>query len=237
MLIKTKAIVLSAIRYQEKSLIVKCFTYSDGLKSYYIPSAFSLKKSNQRIAYFQHLTIIEIEANHKNKGSLEHIKEIKISTPYITINNNIYKSTIFIFLSEVLQYCIHEEEQNHALFEFLESAFIWLDNHDDVANFHLIFLIQLTKFLGFYPDDSDVGFPHFDTSEGIFTSFEGISSLSEYQTHLFKKLLQLQFDSNQKIFNFQERQILLKITIDYYSFHLQGFKKPKSLEVLREVFE
>ena len=80
MLVKTKAIVLSSLKYQEKSLIVKCFTLSDGLKSYFVSSAYSGKKSNQKIAYFQPLTILEIEANHKNKGTLEHFKDIKLAT-------------------------------------------------------------------------------------------------------------------------------------------------------------
>ena len=96
MQIKTKAIVLSALKFNEKSLIVKCFTLSDGLKSYFVPSAFSSKKNNQKIAYFQPLTLLEIEANHKNKGTLEYFKEIKIATPFYTINTNVYKATSFI---------------------------------------------------------------------------------------------------------------------------------------------
>jgi DNA repair protein RecO (recombination protein O) len=83
--IKTKAIVLSSIKFQEKSLIVKCFTESDGLKSYFVQSAYSNKKANQKIAYFQPLTMIEIEANHKNKGTLEHFKEIRLAHSYYSI--------------------------------------------------------------------------------------------------------------------------------------------------------
>lgn len=235
MLVKTKVIVLSAIRYQEKSLIVKCFTFAEGLKSYFVPSAFSAKKSNQRIAYFQPLTLLEIEANHKNKGTLEHFKEIKIDYPYTTVYTSIYKSTIVLFLSEVLHHSIHEEK-NQALFEFLESALIWLDNHEEVANFHLILLLELSKFFGFYPDASDSDLPFFDIVEGCFETLHGLNSISETETFLFKKLLQLKFDSDQKVFNSNDRQILLKILLDYYTIHLQGFKKPKSLDVLREIF-
>ena len=82
MLVKTKAIVISSLKYQEKSLIVKCFTLSDGLKSYFVRDAFSARKSNQKIAYFQSLSILEIEAVHKNKGTLEQLKELKIETPF-----------------------------------------------------------------------------------------------------------------------------------------------------------
>jgi len=236
MLVKTKAIVISSIKFQEKSLIVKCFTLSDGLKSYFVRDAFSSRKSNQKIAYFQPFSILEVEAIHKNKGTLENFKEIKLATPFQTIHSDIIKSTIVLFLSEMMHYSIHEEEKNEALFTYLETALLWLDAHDDMANFHLIFLLEATKYLGFYPDISDIEFPFFEMTEGIFTTFNAISSLSEDETALFKKLLSLKFDTDQKTFHIIERQLLLKILIDYYSFHLEGFRRPKSLDVLKEVF-
>ena len=236
MLVKTKAIVISSIKYQEKSLIVKCFTLSDGLKSYFVRDAFSSRKANQKIAYFQPLSILEIEAIHKNKGTLENFKEIKIATPFQSIHSNIYKSTIVMFVSEILHHSIHEEEKNEALFTFLETALHWLDTHEDIADFHLILLLEMTRFLGFYPDIANIDFPFFEMTEGIFTPFHAISSLTEHESNLFKKLINLKFENSQKTFHIIERQIVLKILIDYYSFHLDGFKRPKSLEVLKEVF-
>jgi DNA repair protein RecO (recombination protein O) len=240
MQVKTKAIVISSIKFQEKSLIVKCFTQSDGLKSYFVRNAFSGSKSSRslgtKIAYFQPLTILEIEAVHKNKGTLENFKEIKISTPFQSIHSDIYKSTIVMFVSEILHHSIHEEEKNESLFSFLETALLWLDHHDEIANFHLILLLETTKYLGFYPDMSDLEMPFFEMTEGVFTPFHAISSLTEHETNLFRKLISLKFDNDQKTFHVIERQIVLKILIDYYSFHLDGFKKPKSLDVLKEVF-
>ena len=236
MLVKTKAIVISSLKYQEKSLIVKCLTQSDGLKSYFVPNAFSAKKSNQKIAYFQPLSILEIEASHKNKGTLEHFKEIKLAHAFQTISSDIVKSTIVMFLSEILHHSIHEEEKNENLYLFLESALLWLDAHDEVANFHLILMLEMTKFLGFYPDDSEIEFPFFDAKEGVFIPFQGTSCLSEHETYLFKRLLNLKFDSEQKVFAGIERQILLKTLLSYYSTHLDGFKNPKSLDVLKEIF-
>lgn len=236
MLVKTKAIVISSLKYQEKSLIVKCFTESDGLKSYFVRDAFSSRKSNQKIAYFQPLTILEIEAIHKNKGTLENFKEIKIAIPFHSIHSNVIKSTMVMFVSEILHHAIHEEEKNENLFTFLETALHWLDNHNETSNFHLILMLETSKFLGFYPDVSELDFKFFDINDGIFTPFHGINSLSEHETFLFKKLINLKFDSDQKIFAGIERQILLKILLDYYSIHLEGFKKPKSLDVLKEVF-
>lgn len=236
MQVKTKAIVLSSLKFQEKSLIVKCFTQSHGLKSYFVRDAFSSRKSNQKIAYFQPMTVLDIEAVHKNKGTLESFKEIKIASPFHSIHSDIYKSTIVMFVSEILHHSIHEEEKNEHLFTFLETALEWLDNHDEVANFHLILMLETTKYLGFYPDISDMDMPFFEMTEGVFTPFHAISSLTEHETNLFKKLVDLKFDNDQKVFHVLERQIILKILIDYYSFHLDGFKKPKSLDVLKEVF-
>ena len=236
MLVKTKAIVISSLKYQEKSLIVKCLTQSDGLKSYFVPNAFAAKKSNQKIAYFQPLSILEIEATHKNKGTLEHFKEIKLAHAYQTISTDIVKSTIVIFLSEILHHSIHEEEKNENLFDFLESALLWLDAHDEMANFHLILILEMTKFFGFYPDTSEIESKFFDSKEGTFSPFQGTNCLSEHEIFLFKKLIDLKFDSNQKVFAGIERQILLKILLHYYTIHLDGFKKPKSLDVLKEVF-
>jgi DNA repair protein RecO (recombination protein O) len=236
MQIKTQAIVLSAIKFQEKSLIVKCFTQSDGLKSYFIQSAFSSKKSNQKIAYFQPLTILEIEANHKNKGTLEHFKEVKLAYTYQNITTDIIKSSMVLFLSEVLHNSIFEEEKNENLFSFLETSLMWLDTHDSVSNFHLIFLLQLTKFLGFYPQMQETDAEYFEMIDGVFSPFQGTSCLNQHETQLLKKLLNLRFEDTQKNFHKEERQLLLKLLIEYYSIHLQGFKKPNSLEVLKEIF-
>jgi DNA repair protein RecO (recombination protein O) len=236
MQVKTKAIVISALKFQEKSLIVKCFTLTHGLKSYFVRDAFSSRKSNQKIAYFQPLSILDIEAVHKNKGTLENFKEIKIATPFHSIHTDIVKSTIVLFLSEILHHSIHEEEKNEPLFAFLEAALQWLDNHNETTNFHLILLLEMTKYFGFYPDVSDKDQAFFELIEGVFSPFHAVSSLTEHETLLFKKLIELKWDSDQKIFHVIERQILLKILMDYYSYHLDGFRKPKSLDVLKEVF-
>ncbi|UYW01076.1 DNA repair protein RecO [Flavobacterium agricola] len=236
MIVHTQALVLSALKYNEKSLIVKCYTLTDGVKTYFVPSAFSSKKSQQKIAYFQPLNILDIVATHKNKGTLEHFKEIRIHTPYFSIPTDISKSTIVLFLSEVLSAAVKEEERNEGLFTFLITSFMWLDAHDEVANFHLIFLVELSKYLGIFPDNNEDDLPFFDVKEGMFVSQQGFESLNEYETLLFKNLLNLRYGAARNIFKASERQVLLKTLVEYYSYHLDGFRRPKSLEILKDVF-
>ena len=203
MLVKTKAIVISSLKFQEKSLIVKCFTLSDGLKSYFVRDAFSARKGNQKIAYFQPLTLIEIEAIHKNKGTLEQFKEIKINSPFQTIHSDVVKSTMTLFLSEMLHHSIHEEEKNEPLFHFIESALQWFDHHDEIANFHLIFLLEITKFLGFYPDISEIQFPFFEMKVPIRFRATGFDT-----TLIFKH------DSSGQMFHFSLPFVPTTVTFD-----------------------
>lgn len=236
MLVKTKAIVLSAIKFQEKSLIVRCFTASEGLKSYFVQNAFSNSVKNRKPAYFQPLTLLEIEAQHKNKGNLEQIREIKIDIPFKTIYGSMTKSAMAMFLSEMMSAAIREEEHNEELFQFLSTAIQWLDEHEQNPNFHLIFLLEMTKYLGFYPDLSQKDAIFFDLKDGVFSMQQSLTTLTGHESGLIKKILALQFDSDLRIFHVSERQQLLKIIVDYYSLHLEGFRKPKSLEVFRELF-
>jgi len=235
LLVKTKAIVISALRYQEKSLIVKCFTQSSGIRSYYVRDAFGTKKSGQKNIYFRPLTLIEIVASHKNKGTLEYFKEVALAQPYSTLHTDIAKTTIAIFISEVLHFCIKEEEQNLSLYKFLETALLWLDGNDGPANFHLILLMEISKFLGFYPDGTEQHL-YFEMTGGTFVPYPTSTCLTEVETSLLRRLMVLKLNNSSNAFHVTERQALLKIMLDYYALHLDGFRRPKSLDVLREVF-
>ena len=237
-LIKTKAIVLSSLKYGDTSLIVRCFTLEAGLKSYLLKGVLSSKKGKTKAAYFQPLTQLNIEANHNKKAVLNSIREVHVVHPYKNIYTNIFKQTIVLFLSEILSSTIQEEESNKSLYSFLETAFIWLDTNDKTSNFHLLFLLNLTKFLGFYPDISKIDFNYFNLINGNFTesTIEKEVVFGENLTQ-FKKLLGTNFDSIESIkFNQQERQKILQIIIRYFELHLDGFRQPKSLKVLETVF-
>ncbi|PQB08285.1 DNA repair protein RecO [Polaribacter filamentus] len=236
--VTTNAIVLSSLKYGDTSLIVKCYTQEEGVKTYLIRGVLKPKKSGLKAAYFQPLTQLRIVANHNSKNTLNSIKELQVIHPYKTFHTDIVKQSVVLFLSEVLSNSIQEEEQNLALYEYLETAFIWLDVHDRVANFHLLFLLNLSGFLGFYPDTSDKNKKGFDLLEGIFSdNIHEKNVISKNDFYQFKKLLGIIFDTLENvIYSKEERQLVLKVIIQYFKLHLDSFRNPKSLQVLETVF-
>lgn len=237
MVVKTKAIVISTTKYQEKSLIVKCLTKSDGIKTYFIHNAFTGKNNKQKSSLFQPLNQLEIEAFHKNKGNMEKFKEVKICYPYQNIYLDIVKTSITLFLSEILHNTIKEEGKNEALFDYLENALQWFDSQKEMYNFHLILLLQLTKYLGFYPQNNTPQNIFFNIYEGVFSSETALQSLSIEESDLLKKLLDLKINSTEMVFSSNQRRQLLKILIDYYSYNVENSKTVKSLEVLSQIFD
>ncbi len=238
MQVTTKAIILTSLKYGDTSLIVKAYTVSDGLKSYLLKGVLASKKGKLKTAYFQPLAQLEIVANHKNKGTLEIIKEAKVNYHYQTLHTDISKNAMTLFLAEVLGNSVREEEKNEGLYEFLEASLQWFDSHDSIANFHVYFLIRLTKYFGFYPDTNGIKATHFDLQEGEFTNTPSMNPiLTGRNLSFFKSFLGINFDEVQDVkMNKTNRQELLKSIVLYYELHLQGFRKPKSLAVLNEVF-
>lgn len=237
MLIKTKAIVLTSIKYAEADLIVKCLT-EEGVKSYLIRSIFRSRSKKLKIGYFQPLSQLEITANHNKQGNLNKISEARVSYLYQSLATNIYKQSIALFLAEVLANTLKEEEKNQVQFSFIETSLQWLDQHDSYANFHLIFMLLLTKYLGFYPDVDNHEAEYFDLEEGTFKNVKPFRSfLNGNKLILFKSIIGIKFDDMERLkWNSESRQIVLDILLQYYEFHLPGFKTPRSLKVLKEVF-
>ena len=236
--ITTKAIVLSSLKYSDTSLIVKCYTEEEGLKSYIIKGVLKAKKGGIKAAYFQPLTQLNLVANHSTKSALHTLKEVQILNPYKTIFRDIVKQSVVLFLSEVLSNSIQEEEKNTDFYNYLEAGLMWLDAHDRISNFHLLFLLNASRFLGFYPDTSEIECSGFDLLNGSFSEATGNRNIiSGNELFQFKKLLGINFDSVESVpFSKKERQLVLQIIIRYFELHLDGFRKPKSLQILETVF-
>lgn len=238
MLVETKAIVLHSIKYNDSSLIAHCYTETLGIQSFMLKGILSAKKGKIRKAHFQPLTLLNLQFQHKNKGRLNFIKELRVEQPYQTIYTSIEKNTIALFLSEILYKSLREEEANPLLFEYLENAVLWLDSHDTTANFHLLFLLKLTQFLGFYPNAQKSQGEYFNLEDGCFTLEQPLAHhIAGNTTMHLKQLLGMNFATdNLPKLNQTARRELLNALVQYFELHLHGFSKPKSLEILHQIF-
>ncbi|MBU2949834.1 DNA repair protein RecO [Tamlana agarivorans] len=238
MLITTNAIVLSKLKYKDNDLIVKCFTQEKGVVSFLLRGVLKSKKSQNKAAYFQPLSQVQLVIDYKPNRSLQSIKETKLNVIYSSLHSHVLKSAIVLFLSEVLTNTLHEEEQDEALYSYLENTLLWLDNQSEYANFHLLFLLKLTKYLGFYPDTTHMDFPNFNLNEGKF-ELKPIykHDISGANLVLLKQLLETTFQAlpNIKI-NATQRQSFLTMMLLYFELHLGSFRRPKSLQVFNQVF-
>ena len=234
----TKAIVLKAIKYGDTSLIVKAFTASDGIKSYLLQGILSKKRGRLNKAHFMPLSQLEIVATHKDKGGLERISEARVSYAYQTVHFDVVKNATVMFLSEFLTNAIQEESENLALFEFMEHSFQWLDRHEKTANFHLFFMLRISKYFGFYPSEKQIDGSFFDLLEGSFVNQQTLNPcMGAPEINYFKAVLGTNFDSISEVKMSQQiRRELVKYMMLYYQLHLEGFRTPKSTHILNEIF-
>jgi len=237
-LVKTNAIVLSKIKYRDNDLIVKCYTKQRGIASYLVRGALKTTKGSSKSIYFQPLSLLAIEGHVKPNNSLQTIKEVKLDYLYQTLHTNILKGAIAMFLAEVLCSILKEEEQNEPLYHYIENTLLWLDHELECSNFHLLFLLNLTKYLGFYPDDQNRMGGYFNLSNGLFESTKDeLYAISGDNLDILKQLLGINFDRLNTIkLNSKQRQSFLNMILLYFELHLGDFKKPKSLEVFNQVF-
>ncbi len=238
MLVTTKAIVISALKYGEADLISKIYTRSNGLRTFMLKGVLKSRKGKLRSSMFQPLTRLEIVFNHRDTGKMEYLKDAKVIEMYQELHINPLKSAMVMFLAEMLKNTIQEEEEDAMLFEFLENSFSYLDGASKFANFHLFFLVGLTRYLGFLPEKVDGDYPIFNMLEGVFQDIPTNDYCIEGKNvDLLHQFLEADFFTLQALkLNQSARNDFLNMLLLYYELHIESFRKPKSLGVLNEIF-
>lgn len=240
MLSKTRGIIFHVTPYAEKNLIVKIYTEFFGLQSYITYSR--SKRSKIKPAFFQPLSLVDLVVEQKSTAKLQKIREISIDLPFHSIPFDTLKSSIVLFLNEVLYKSIKEEEANTKLFHFICYSLKILDvQTDHIQNFHLLFMIQLSKLLGFYPQGLFTNeTPFFNLSEGNFEKQSPAHShfLDPVLSKIFSSFLSINYENLKEITisNTIRKQLLEKV-IEYFALHISSFRNIKSHEVLSTVMK
>ena len=240
MTIDLQIIVLGTTKYSDSSLILHTYTKEYGRLSIMLKGVRNAKKGSIRTALFQPLNCLDTVVDYKPKRELQYLKEAKIHTVYNSLHRDIAKSSVVLFLSEVLGQLLREEyAENEPLYTYITQAFTWFDDEEKAPNFHLKFLMELTKLLGVYPNFMEPKTGFFDLDAAAYVQQQPVENFisGELLKH-WEALHRSSFDTISELsFNQQIRLGLLSQIIVYYRLHLQNFKEPKSLAVLHGLFQ
>ena len=240
MMTQSKAIVLHSMKYGDAKMIIDILTQVHGRMSFIcnVPKSGKGKIKKQ---FFQPLSILDIEYDYRLNSSFQHFKDIRIAVPFVSIPFDPFKLSIALFVSEFLLYATRNEQTDKRLFLFVEKSAQWLDIvKGDYANFHLVFTIHLSAFLGIMPNveeycNGDI----FDLREGRFVS--AIPTHSNILLPDEAEKLNVLFRLSYKTMHLCkmsriERNRCAEVIILYYRLHIPNFPEMKSLDVLKQLF-
>lgn len=242
MLQTTRAIVLRTIKYKDTSLIADVYTDVRGRcqLSLRIPKT---GRGKVPVVLFQPLALLELEIDVRPHTSIYKVTEAKTLLPFSDIPFNPYKQAIVMFLSEFLTRALREEEQNQPLFEYLYYSISFLDGSSaGFSNFHVVFLLRLSRFLGIYPNFENYhAGDYFDLQNATFVGLRPLTHthyLAPEEAAYIPQLSRINFET-MHLFRFSrtERSRMLTVLNEFYRLHLPDFPELKSLQVLRELFD
>jgi DNA repair protein RecO (recombination protein O) len=240
MLQKSKGVILHQVKYSDSGIIVQAYTRESGRQAILVKGLRS-KKTGRHNALFQPLIILDLVYYYKESRSVQVLKECSAAYSPSEIYADIRKSTIAVFLGEILSSVLKEETPHYELFDYIESSIKYFDrSRQGYSNFHIAFLSGLASYLGFEPAPrSDPSDKYFDLLNGVFVSVPPSHNdyADRYISEVLARFFSISFDKMGNIpLTGNQRNEVLETLIKYFSVHLPGLKKINSLEVLKEIF-
>ena len=233
MLYSTRAVILSSTEYGENQKIFKCLTENEGVAGFIV----SVSKKNKTLNY-RFSILSGYDLTYRKSSSLFRVTQA--DWVFSFLEKDPKTMSIIFFLGEVLNYVLRESSEDQAMFRYIfHSLQDFSDEQAPNTNFHLAFLMELTKHLGFYPNRENIT-THcfFDLKEGVFVDGpQNKNTLDEKNTNLIKSLLGMSFDQTRGKYTLVEKRHLIELILKYYSIHLDRWKKVQSLDILHSIFE
>ena len=242
--------MLHSLKYGETRLIVDLFTRKAGRQSF-IVSMPKTQKGRMKKQYFQPMTLLEVECDIRQRVQLQKLRDAHLQTAYTTIPFSAEKLAISLFVAEFLYHALRSEQQNETLFAYIADSMQWLDIAEKgYANFHLTFLMRMSRFLGFYPNlevrgerlevrDMSEEDLFFDLREGRFCQEAPMHRdfLPPAEARLIHLLMRMDFPT---MYLFQlshhDRGRITDVLLHYYRLHIPQFPELKSLSVLQQLW-
>lgn len=241
MFIDDKGVVLRTVRYDDKSFIAHVFTASRGHVAFMVNGARG-KRSGSSARLFQPLSFLSFQWDAKPTATIHRMKEVRLLFVLQDIPFSPVKRNIAMLLAEFMAHSLSSEAENADLYIYIEHSVQWLDVAvEGYANFHIVFLLKLARFLGFAPNTEDYSEGAlFDLARGRFISY-GVPSdgvLCSADATLFFRLSEVSYATMGTILmSRHDRARIVQYLARYYALHVPAFPAIKSLEVLQEVMD
>ena len=242
MYVKSEALILSVKKHRDNSMLVQVYASEYGRTSFLVYGGRGKRGGKSFASLLHPLSLVEIDAEMKPNRDLHISKEIKCVEPLNGILFDPQKSTLAIFLAEILLSSLKTSEKDKSFLKQAFSTFLSLDRMDrGIANFHIAFLLKLTYFLGVSPNVSRISnVGYFDMRQAEFSIKRPYHS--QYVDAFYERPLRLLIRMNYQnlhLYHFsrEERRVTLEKIIEYYRIHLHGFGEIISLSVLKTIFD
>lgn len=240
MLVNSKAIVLRTIKYSDSTLIVDAYTEQGGRRGFLVRIP-KTRKAPVKNVLFSPMAILNIEWNEHGTSKLTRIKAVQPANIYSDIPFSPAKMAITMFLAEFLSASLRAPMPDRNIFNFIFTSLQWLDNEKgNCANFHIVFLVHLSTYLGLEPNIENCSeTSYFDMENGCFTPFRPTTphAIEPHEARHLPLIMRLKFTTASRIpFTRTQRTRILQAITEYYSIHIPDFPTLKSPEILHELF-
>ena len=237
---KTPALVLSTVNYGDRQLIVDLLTRQAGRQSFIVRLSQSPHGRVHR-RLFQPLTLLDADFTLRPNRTLQRFSEVRMSRPWTSLTANPYKMPLVFFVAEFLRHATRDEQDVATLFDYVVDSVEWLDMASEgYANFHLVFMIRLSMFLGFFPNiESYEPGAWFDMRSGCFSTT--VPPHPDYiqadEAEAMVGLMRLSF-TTMRLFRMsrEQRNRCVDVILDFYRLHIPACPELKTLGVVRELF-
>lgn len=240
MLINSRGVVIKTTKYGDTSVISHILTEAKGLRSF-IVNGVRTRKAAMPLVLFQPGTVLDLQMYSNDQKKLLRLKEAKPHYVWTRIAFDIKRSSLTLFISELIQKTIHETEENQLLFNEILRYLLYIDSStNSISNIPLHFLINLSRYLGFQPQG------HFDAETPCFDLFDGSFCLYPNTIHFLKadlseqlsKLMEVELEDLHTIsLSKDTRRKLLEELLHYYKLHIENFPSIRSHEVFHSIME
>ena len=127
---KARGIVLHTIKYGDTGLVACMLTDVGGRLSYMVQGVRSSRGHGNKAALLQPMFPVAFEGYTSPKAEMHRFRELRAAVPLRSLPFDVRKSTIALFMAEMLYRLVREVEANSPLFDFVWEAVCDLDTLD-----------------------------------------------------------------------------------------------------------